>query len=64
MQITGKIWKNKHDNFWLAEVPFLDVLTQAETKEETPEMVKDAIELYINDPAFLAIVTLSNTNYS
>ncbi len=60
MQITGKIWKNKHDNFWLAEVPFLDVLTQAETKEETPEMVKDAIELYINDPAFLAIVTLSN----
>ena len=60
MQITGKIWKSKHDNFWLAEVPGLRILTQAETKEKTPEMVKDAIELYINDSTFLATVTLSS----
>ncbi len=60
MQIVGKIWNSKHDNFWLADVPGLRILTQAETKEETAGMVKDAIELYINDPAFLAIVTLSN----
>lgn len=60
MKIEGKVWKSRTDSFWLAEVPFLDILTQAETKEETPAMVKDAIELYVNDPTYFVDVTLIN----
>lgn len=60
MKIEGKVWKSRTDNLWLAEIPLLDLLTQAQTKEEVPAMVKDAIELYINDPAFSVDATLSN----
>lgn len=60
MKIEGKVWESSTDGFWLAEVPFLDILTQAETKEETPAMVKDAIELYVNAPTYSAVVTLAN----
>ena len=42
MKIVGKIWKSKEDKFWLAEIPSLDLMTQATTKKEIPAMVKDA----------------------
>jgi predicted RNase H-like HicB family nuclease len=36
------------DGNWLAEVPSLPgCLTEADTREEALEMIKDAIELYI-----------------
>ena len=62
MKIGGKIWKSRKDNFWLAEIPLLDLVTQAETKEELSEMVKDAIELLVDDNTFFAEVALSNNN--
>lgn len=52
MEISGKICKSKKDRFWLAGVSFLDLLVQAETKKEIPEMVKDAVELLVDDPNF------------
>ncbi len=60
MRLEGRIWKSKKSAFWLAEVPLLDLVTQAETKEELPEMVKDALESLVNDPAFSVTVSLSD----
>jgi predicted RNase H-like HicB family nuclease len=58
MNISGKVWKSRKDESWLAEVPLLDVMTQAESKEEIPEMVKDAIELLVDDASFIITVTM------
>lgn len=58
MKIAGRVWKSKKDTLWIVEVPFLDFMTQATTKEEIPEMVKDAIELLIDDPSFSVNVTV------
>src|ERR1700733_14392681 len=41
MELEGKVWKSK--KFWLVEVPFLDVMTQGESKEEALVMIRDAI---------------------
>jgi predicted RNase H-like HicB family nuclease len=46
MEIQGKIRKSK--GFWLIEVPSLDMMTQGKSKEEALEMIKDAIEQYID----------------
>ena len=53
------MWKSRKDSFWLAEVPFLDLMVQAESKDEIGEMVKDAIELHIDDPSFMVAVTVA-----
>lgn len=58
MKIEGKFWKSKKSPFWLAEIPLLDLVTQAEAKEKLPEMVKDALESLINDLNFSVTVTL------
>lgn len=60
MKIDGIVWKD--GTFWLAEVPFLDMMTQAKTKKEIPLMVKDAIESLIDDPQFHVNVTLTGNN--
>ena len=60
MKIIGKVWKSRKDQFWLAEIPFLDLLVQATSKEEIPETIKDAIELLVDDPNFLVDVTMTN----
>jgi hypothetical protein len=57
MQIDGKVWKD--GKFWLAEIPFLDLMIQSKTKKGLPEMVKDAIELLVNEPSFTVQATLS-----
>ena len=41
MELEGKVWKSK--NQWLVEVPALDVMTQADSKEEALLMIKDAV---------------------
>jgi len=58
MKLGGRIWKSRKDKFWLAEVPLLQVTTQGTTQKELLEMVKDAIELLVDDPAFSIDVTL------
>lgn len=60
MIIEVKMFKDKKSTWWLAEVPFLDLITQAETKEGLPEMVKDALESLINEPGFEVIVSCSS----
>jgi predicted RNase H-like HicB family nuclease len=52
MKIGGKVWKSKKDGLWLGEIPFLNLMVQATSKEEIPEMAKDAIELLVDDPTF------------
>lgn len=42
MKLEGIL--SKHDKYWLAEVPALDILTQSKTKQEGYTMAKDAIE--------------------
>lgn len=59
MRIAGKIWKSRKDKFWLAEIPLLSLMVQAESKEEIPAMAKDAIELLVNDLKFVIDATLS-----
>jgi predicted RNase H-like HicB family nuclease len=52
-QITGRVWKSRKDAFWLAEIPLLNLMLQAKSKEEIPATAIDAIELLIDDPTFL-----------
>jgi hypothetical protein len=59
MKIGGKIWKSETEKFWLAEIPFLNFMVQATSKEEIPETIKEAIELFIDSPGFEANVSMS-----
>ncbi len=54
MRFKGRIWRD--GRFWLAEVPFLDVLTQGRTKKEAYEMIRDAIEALVDQEEFAAQV--------
>ena len=58
MKIVGNIWKSERDKLWLAEILSLDLMTQATTKKEMPAMVKDAIELLVDDPKFTVKTTV------
>lgn len=62
MKIAGRIWKSRKDKFWLAEIPFLDLMVQAESKDELPEMIKDAIELLVGLKSFSVDVVLSDND--
>ncbi len=64
MKIEGTVWKSRKDGMWLAEIPFLNLMVQATTKEEIPEMAKDALELLIEDTTCAVDITLiGNTLY-
>src|SRR5882724_6599681 len=52
MKIAGKVWKSRKSELWLAEVPILDLVTQAESIDEISDMVKDAIECHIDAKNF------------
>jgi predicted RNase H-like HicB family nuclease len=52
MKIAGKAWKSRKNDYWLVEVPILDLVTQAESPDEITEMVKDAIECLVNRKKF------------
>ena len=52
MKLAGKVHKVRGSSMWLAEIPLLDLMTQADSKEETCEMVKDAIESLVNKRHF------------
>lgn len=57
MKVVGRVWKSEEDSFWLAEIQALDLMTQAKSKKGIPAMVKDAVELLVDDPAFLVKIT-------
>jgi len=50
MRLYGRIYKD--GNFWLAEVPMLDAMTQGHTRKEALAMVADLLETLANRPGF------------
>lgn len=49
IEFEGKVWKDPDSSWWLAEIFFLDVMTQGKTRKEALEMLKDAIKELIKD---------------
>ena len=54
MRFYGKVYKD--GNFWLAEVPLLDAMTQGHTRKEAFVMVKDLVETLVNRSDFSVTV--------
>lgn len=50
MRVEGKVWKDK--KFWLIEVPAMDLMTQAKSRSEAFDMLKDAIGSLQNKKRF------------
>lgn len=50
MRFLGKIYED--GEFWLAEVPVLDAMTQGHTREEALEMAEDLLMSLANRPGF------------
>jgi predicted RNase H-like HicB family nuclease/DNA-binding XRE family transcriptional regulator len=50
MRFSGKVFKD--GNFWLAEIPILDIMTQGHTKKEAYGMALDAIKSMVNKDDF------------
>jgi predicted RNase H-like HicB family nuclease len=49
MELEGRVWKDLDGSNWLIEVSFLDVMTQARTRKEALEMIKDAVMELLKD---------------
>ncbi len=49
MELEGKVWKDANSSWWLAEVSFLDVMTQGKTRKEAIAMLEDAILELLKD---------------
>lgn len=47
---NGKVWKE--DNFWLVEIPALNVMTQGRSRKNALFMIKDAIEELVDEKGF------------
>ena len=54
MRLKGRFYKS--GNFWLAEIPLLDAMTQGHTRRELFEMVVDLVETLVDRPDFSAQV--------
>jgi len=52
MRFEGQVTRS--GKFWLAEVPFLDAMTQGRTRKEALEMICDWVETMVNQPRFKA----------
>ena len=50
MRFSGKVFKD--GNFWLAEIPILDIMTQGHTQKESYDMALDVIKSMINKDGF------------
>ena len=50
MRFSGKVFKD--GDYWLAEIPILDIMTQGHTEEESYNMILDAIISLINKEDF------------
>ncbi len=55
MRLVGNYYKD--GKFWLCELPFIQLMDQGRTKKECLIMIKDAIEILINDKEFKCEVT-------
>jgi hypothetical protein len=50
IRFEGRLWKD--GDFWLVEVPLLDIMTQGRSQNEALKMIKDAVESLVNQPRF------------
>ncbi len=50
MRFSGKVFKD--GDYWLAEIPILDIMTQGHTEKESYNMALDAIKSLINKKDF------------
>ncbi len=50
MRFSGKIYKD--GDFWLAEIPILDAMTQGHTQKEAFAMVLDMVKSMVNKEGF------------
>ncbi len=50
MRFYGRVYKD--GEFWLAEVPILDAMTQGRTRKDAFTMVEDLLETLANRPGF------------
>lgn len=50
MRFSGKVFKD--GDYWLAEIPILDIMTQGHSEKESYNMAIDAIESLINKKDF------------
>lgn len=49
MELEGKVWKDPDSSWWLVEISFLDIMTQAKTRKEALKMIKDAVMELLKD---------------
>ncbi|MBS0605582.1 MAG: type II toxin-antitoxin system HicB family antitoxin [Parachlamydiales bacterium] len=49
MELEGRVWKDPASSWWLVEISFLDVMTQARTRKNALEMIKDAVIELLKD---------------
>lgn len=49
MEFEGRIWKDKVSSWYLAEIPFLDVMTQGKSKKVALKMAHDAVWVLLKD---------------
>jgi predicted RNase H-like HicB family nuclease len=49
MELEGRVWKDPNSSWWLIEIFYLDVMTQAKTRKEALEMIKDAVSELVKD---------------
>ncbi len=61
MKFQGKIYKD--GKFWLAEIPFLQLMTQGYTKKEVIVMVEDLFRTLANKNDFEVNVTSYKSGY-
>jgi predicted RNase H-like HicB family nuclease len=64
MKFKGRVFQDK--DFWLAEVPALNITSQGKSYQEALEMIKDTIESIINiskkDVKIYIYTNAQNTN--
>lgn len=60
MVLPGQLWKD--GNYWLIEVPSLDLVTQGRTRREALTMIKEAIELHVDKKGFQIKLKSLNKN--
>ena len=49
MELEGRVWKDGTDPGWLVGVPYLNVMTQGNTRKDALFMMADAIKLLMED---------------
>jgi DNA-binding XRE family transcriptional regulator len=52
MRFCGRVYKN--GNYWLAEIPTLEYMTQGRTRKKALEMIGDLVETMVDKKGFVA----------